>query len=134
MGSSSAFQVGDRVIVAGGYDMEPKWLAGGSGYSGRIEEIYGRWSAVRLDRPLSLSAPVDGWSDFGSGARQPITNLASANGEWLALALAYQRARWTGEVTRLHVAVCREQPDLQAIPAGGGVGVWVESHAAMSHL
>lgn len=134
VGSSSAFQVGDRVLVAGGYDMEPPWLAGGSGYSGRIEEIYGHRSAVRLDRTLSLSAPGDGWSDFGNAARQPITKVANATGEWLALALADHGAHWTGEVTRLHVSVCRERPDLEVVPAGGGVGVWVESHAAIAHL
>jgi hypothetical protein len=37
----STFNVGDRVLVSGGYDLNPVWLAGGPGYRGCIQEIRG---------------------------------------------------------------------------------------------
>ncbi len=33
---------------------------------------------------------------------------------------------------RLHVGLSEDEPDLYAIPDGGGIGYWVESHATIS--
>jgi hypothetical protein len=128
------FRVGDRVKVAGGYDMEPAWLAGGPGYTGRIKELEGNRAAVKLEATLSLRAPGNGWADFGRGEKQALGQVRLANGDWLALALAYEDAAWREPITRLHAALCAQRPDLAAIPEGGGIGIWVESHATMSHV
>lgn len=87
------FAVGDRVVVHGGYDMDPDWLLGGDGYTGTIRELTPQTAAVELDDKLELEGP-DGrrWQDFG----------------------------------------CELAPDLDAIPSGGGIGYWVESHATIA--
>lgn len=132
METNGGFQVGDNVRIAGGYDMEPAWLAGGTGYLGHIDAIDGKWATVRLDSAITLRAPTNGWANFGKGQGQSVGKVAEAHGAWLAVGLAYKDAEWREPIERLHVSVCGERPDLGAIPAGGGVGVWVESHATMS--
>ena len=50
---------------------------------------------------------------------------------------------YTGTISRLtakaaarpaHVGLCEDDPDLSAIPEGGGIGFWVESHASITLL
>jgi hypothetical protein len=103
-------------------------------HRGRIEAIEGKWVAVKLESTLSLRGSGDGWADFGRGGKQAVGQVHLANGGWLALALAYKDAAWREPITRLHAAVCVDRPDLAAIPEGGGIGIWVESHATMSHV
>jgi len=119
------------VVVSGGYDMELAWLAGGPGYAGTIVDIVGRRAAVELDGEIELHAGREPWKDFGDGSATALGEQPSARGRWLALALAYQGARWEEPIQRLHVGLCARRPDLGTVPDGGGVGVWVESHATM---
>ena len=124
------FQVGDRVIVRGGYEAHPDWLQGGTGYAGRLIAIDGTKALVELDDEVSLKRET-GWQDFGSGSSSPLRTLTTAQGRWLVLLQGWVGGVWTNPTGRLHVGLCRELPDLRDIPGGGGAGAWVESHAGM---
>ena len=127
---SRPFRVGDRVVVVGGYDNAPAWLQGGDGYCGTLVAWHGGRATVELDDELDLRGT---WSDFGSGSSEQLGTVPRARGRWLALALAWVDTAWEEPIPRLHVSVCADPPDLAAIPPGGGVGAWVESHATMRH-
>lgn len=127
--NGSAFEVGDRVVVFGGYEGDMSlWLAGGSGYSGTLVEIAGPVAIVELDDELALAGS---WQDFGDGAPQAIATVSTACGRWLSLLQGWVGGTWTNPTGRLHVGLCANRPDPNAIPPGGGVGCWVESHAGM---
>ena len=65
--NGNEFELGDRVVVSGGYDgATSKWLQGGDGYSGTLVEIAGPAAVVELDDELILSGS---WQDFGEGSR-----------------------------------------------------------------
>jgi hypothetical protein len=87
------FEVGDRVVVSGGYDYEPAWLRGGDGYVGTLIELADSVGVVEVDEEITL--------------------------------------KWTNPTGRLNVGLCSERPRPTAIPPGGGIGCWVESHATM---
>jgi hypothetical protein len=128
--NGNEFEVGDRVMVGGGYDGQVSvWLAGGSGYSGTLVEIAGPVAVVELDGELVLTGS---WPDFGDGAPQTIGTVSEARGRWLALFLGWVGGTWTNPTGRLHVGLCVKRPQLSAIPPGGGIGCWVESHAGMN--
>lgn len=129
-----AFNVGERVLVTGGYDAEPTWLAGGHGYVGTLRDIVGDYAAVELDEELELQAGGHRWQDFGDGSAAAIRELDVARGKWLALSQGWMDQRWEEPTGRLHVGLCSQRPGLGTIPAGGGIGVWVESHAGMKHV
>lgn len=127
--NGNEFEVGDRVVISGGYDgtMSP-WLEGGDGYSGTLLEIAGAVAVVELDNELVLSGT---WHDFGNGSAQAIGTVNEAHGRWLALLQGWVGGTWTNPTGRLHVGLCAERPRPDAIPPGGGIGCWVESHAGM---
>ena len=123
------FEVGDRVIVGDGYDgAMSAWLGGGDGYSGTLVEIAGPIAVVELDHELSLSGS---WQDFGEGSSQAIRTVSEARGRWLSLMQGWVGGTWTNPTGRLHVGLCATRPRASAIPPGGGIGCWVESHAGM---
>ena len=127
--NGNEFEVGDRVIVGGGYDGDMSgWLAGGSGYRGTLVEVAGPVAIVELDDELVLTGS---WQDFGDGAPQPIETVREARGRWLALLQGWVGGTWTDPTGRLHVGLCAKQPRRSAIPPGGSIGCWVESHAGM---
>jgi len=131
------FETGQRVVVAGGYDADPVWLAGGRGYVGTIVDIVGKRAVVEIDDEIELHARGQLWKDFGDGSVSVPTEKPVVRGRWLALMLGYVGARWEDPIRRVHVGLCPERPDLGAVLAGGlvgaGVGAWVESHATMRH-
>lgn len=117
-----SLRVGDSVVVFGGYDTEPAWLAGhGEGYPGRVTRfIPGQneqpAAVVELDRELVL--------EEGAGAA-----LGHAvRGRWLVLELGHAGTDWSTPTPRIHVELCDFPP-----PAvrwqDRRQGVWVESHA-----
>lgn len=124
--------MGDRVVVHGGYDMDPDWLLDGDGYTGTIRKLTPHAAAVELDDELELEGP-DGrlWQDFGQGSRGPMRAVPVARGKWLVLTHGWEDQSWTDPV-RLHVGLCELEPDLDAIPRGGGIGYGVESHAGIA--
>ena len=123
------FRIGDRVIVGGGYDGSmSEWLQGGVGYCGVIVEMAGAVAVVRLDDELVLRGE---WQNFGGGSARPVGTVAVARGRWLALLQGWVGGTWTNPTGRLQVGLCAERPRPSAIPTGGGIGCWIESHAGM---
>jgi hypothetical protein len=129
------FTVGDRVLVHGGYDGEDSdWLRGGAGYSGTIRRLTANAAAVELDVELELQSTPDlKWQDFGRGSKTAIREAEVARGRWLTLLHGWVGQAWT-EPAPLQVGLCEHEPDLYAIPQGGGIGYWVESHAGIALL
>jgi hypothetical protein len=129
------FTVGDRVLIHGGYDGEcSDWLRGGAGYAGTIRKLTANAAAVELDVELELGASSGGtWQDFGRGADTAIRGVDVARGRWLTLMHGWVGQTWNDPV-RLQVGLCEDEPDLCAIPEGGGIGYWVESHAGIALL
>jgi|SRR5271154_2129673 len=130
------FVVGDAVLVTAGYEPEPQWLKGGAGYAGIISAIAGHRALVKLQGEIRLTSNVDQppWKDFGTGNAVAERETHEAVGRWLVVTLGYEDAMWTDPILRLQVNLCDFSPRLGSIPDGGGVGVWVESHATMRHL
>jgi hypothetical protein len=128
-----AFAVGERVLVTGGYDADAEWLTEASGYFGMLRELTPNWAVVELEDQLALRSSTTGWPDFGSGSPKAIGHVTEARGRWLALANGYVGQQWAEPLGRVHVGLCPERPVLANVPTGGGVGVWVESHATMRH-
>jgi hypothetical protein len=127
--NGNQFEVGDRVVVGDGYDgIMSAWLGGGGGYRGTVSEIAGAVAVVQLDDELILSGT---WQDFGDGSAQAIGTVNEARGRWLALLQGWVGGTWTNPTGRLQVGLCTKRPQPNAIPPGGGIGCWVESHASM---
>jgi hypothetical protein len=131
------FLVGEEVLVTGGYDMQPDWLAGGSGYVGTLREIDGNRAVVELDDELILTIPParkQGWAMFGTGSGTQLERSPVARGRWLVLTQGWVGQEWSEPTARLHVGLCDQRPRLNEVPPGGGIGAWVESHAVMRHV
>ena len=117
-----ALQVGDSVVVEGGYDFEPEWLAGNAdGYPGRVVAfIPGQGedpaAVIELDEELVLIN--------GAGA----VRGREVKGRFLVLELGHVGTGWTTPTPRIHVELCDFEPE--AAPwAERPKGAWVESHA-----
>jgi hypothetical protein len=125
------YRPGDRVLVTGGYDGEASaWLQGGEGYSGVIKALTANKASVELDRELELKAREGTtWQDFGTGSAKPLREVQVAKGGWLVVFHGWLGQEWRDPIEPLQVGLCEVEPDLYAIPEGGGAGYWVESHA-----
>ncbi|MFZ5841795.1 MAG: hypothetical protein ACOY3E_02755 [Pseudomonadota bacterium] len=91
-------KIGDRIHIGGGYDMEPAWLNGGSGYTGTVLEFLESESEkttvlVELDAPLSFN------------------QVTSSE---VLLSLRYVGAKWTEQET-CHVTLCAKKPNFHLI-------------------
>jgi len=111
--------VGDRLRVSGGYDMEPEWLAGLSAVQGLVVKWIPSGNAAPacvLELDVALTA-----TGLLRSRRETVT------GTHLVLAQRYAEAPWTHTGT-VHVELCDFVPDDQ--PWGARrAGAWVESHA-----
>lgn len=125
-----SFRTGDRVFVTGGYDYDPQWLGGREGYYGTLDTIQGASALVQLDEELMLEG--GSWQDFGLGSVAALGTVEVARGRWLVLLQGWVGGTWTNPTGRLHVGLCATHPRLEDLPAGGGIGVWIESHAHMT--
>ena len=106
-----ALAVGDRVRLSGGYDFEPRWLAGEPSYSGAVLAfIPGQnelpAAVVRLDAPITVE---------------------ETTGEVVVLELRYVGTTWEEKET-VHIELCGFIPDAVAFKLRPH-GKWVESHA-----
>ncbi len=111
-----SLQIGDRLLVAGGYAIKPEWLGDGSGFVGRLLSFIpsdtGAPSAVvQLDEPITVQ---------------------DARGDILVLSLRYVGARWKKNET-VHVELCDFIPDAKPW-SKRRQGKWVESHANYKRL
>ena len=130
-----SFRPGDRVFVYGGYDGdESDWLRGGPGYRGAIVAMTADKASILLDSELVLEAPNgQSYQDFGEGSASAMGEVQTARGRWLTVMQGWVGGEWVGDrVMPLQVGLCPKLPDLYAIPGGGGIGYWVESHAEMA--
>jgi hypothetical protein len=115
-------EVGDRVVVYGGYDPEPEWLvANSAGYLGRVVEFLPGQGVnpaplIELDDQLVLPA--------GAGA----VRGTEVRGLFLVLELAHRGTDWSTPTPRIHVELCDFRPEPKPWP-DRRQGAWVESHA-----
>ena len=109
--------IGDTIWLSGGYDMEPKWLHGGDGYSatikGFIESNYGMFAIAQLSKQIE-SKGLD--SDI------------------ILMSLRYKDAVWADE-ERVHIYLCKEIPTEPLSNAWVSLNaVHVESHATYNKI
>jgi hypothetical protein len=103
---------GDQIWLAGGYEMEPRWLLGGNGYSAVVLRYFD-------DEHRQKNLLV--------GLQKPIT-LKGVTGSILCLTLRYEGAKWCGEEV-VHVSLCSEEPRMEGPAQDKSKFAWVESHA-----
>ena len=115
--------IGDRVIVDGGYDMEPAWLAASaSGYAGSVIDFI----PGQNDRPAAVIA-LDNELVLPNGAGA--VRDREVRGRYIVLELGHVGTSWSTPRPRVHVELCVEAPPRvrwQDRPRGA----WVESHAS----
>jgi hypothetical protein len=131
------FVMGEAVLVTGGYDSQPDWLAGGVGYLGTVREIEGKRALVELDEELVLTIPTErkqGWAMFDTKSGTELDRSPVARGRWLVLTQGWVGQEWSEPTARLHVGLCEGMPVLKEIPPSRFIGAWVEGHAAMRHV
>lgn len=109
--------VGNRVRVFGGYDMDPEWLAGGDGYTGKVAAFI----PGQNDTPAALV-------HFDEEIRLP-----QATGQYAVLELGHVGSTWTERRPRIHVELCDFEPE-PVRWQDRRQGVWVESHATYEVL
>ena len=107
------------MLLTGGYDFEPAWLAGGPGVLGTVAKwIPGqnrpRACVVVLDQPLTAEG-------LRGGVRQTLT------GTFVVLELRYANQAWEDSGT-VHLELCQAEPPDAAWP-NRDAGAWIESHA-----
>lgn len=108
--------IGDRVQVGGGYEMQPRWLSGRQCYSGTVRAFI----PGQNDMPAVVVA-LDEDSGFDR-----------YYGRFLVLELRYTGAKWIATGT-VHVELCDFEPEAKAWH-DRRQGKWVESHATYSKL
>jgi hypothetical protein len=111
-GTRRKLEVGHRIHLSGGYDMEPEWLGGGIGYFGQVVAfIPGQnkepAAVVELDSPIEAAGAV---------------------GKFVVLELRYVEAKWE-EGQPVHVELCDFMPESKRWQ-DRRQGKWVESHAS----
>jgi len=109
-------EVGDRVFVSGGYDMNPRWLGGREGYSGTIDRFI-----PGQDQKLAAVIRID----------DPIT-ANGVTGDRLVMELRWVGASWrSGAIA--HIELCDFEPE-EKFWRDRRQGEWIESHATIRHL
>jgi hypothetical protein len=88
------YEIGQRVVVTGGYDMDSAWLAGRHGYVGTIVNIAGNRAVVEADDEIGLHANGAPWKAFGDGTAPVQIERWIVRGRWLALMRGYVGHRW----------------------------------------
>ena len=111
MHEASSISPGDRLVLSGGYDMEPRWLCGELARIGTVVDfVPGQTEQsavlVKLDTPIQ----VDG-----------------VRGEFLVLETRYVGQPW-GEKGVVHLELCDFEPERRKWQ-DRRQGKWVESHA-----
>ena len=108
--------IGDRVQVGGGYDMQPQWLCGRQYYSGTVRALIPGQNDTR-----AVVVVLDEYAVF-----------ENSFGKYLVLELRYTGAVWA-ETGTVHVELCDFEPDAKAWQERQQ-GKWVESHATYRKL
>jgi len=108
---SEKLRVGDRIRLLGGYDMEPKWLGGNTGYFGRLLcFIPGQndtpAAVVKLENPITVD---------------------HLTADIVVLELRYVGEEWKTQAT-VHIELCDFMPEPKKWQERRK-GKWIESHA-----
>ena len=110
--------VGDRVRVGGGYDMQPQWLGGRQYYSGTVKALIpGQNDMPAVVVVLAADAAFEDYA-----GKYLVQNLE----------LRYAGATWT-ETGTVHVELCDFEPEARPWQ-DRRQGKWVESHATYRKL
>jgi len=108
--------IGDRLQIGGGYDMEPQWLDGRRYYSGTVKALIpGQNDMPAVVVALDKDALFENYS-----------------GKYLVLELRYAGAAWV-ETGTVHVELCDFEPEAKPWQ-DRKQGKWVESHATYRKL
>jgi hypothetical protein len=115
-------EIGDRIVVYGGYDYDADWLAANpDGYTGRVIEFIPGQNVqsvpvIELDEELVLPS--------GAGAARD----REVRGRFLVLELGHEGTDWSTPTPRIHVELCDFRPEATRWQ-DRRQGAWVESHA-----
>lgn len=117
-------EVGDRLEVSGGYDMEPAWLSGARSVVGTVVGYHASHDnalacVLRLDRPLTAEGLVGGKREHSTG-------------DHLIISPRYVGQGWDGEQRTVQVGLCDGPPKGGHVDAAAHGRAWVESHATWS--
>jgi hypothetical protein len=116
MRDADELQVGDRIRLSGGYDVEPKFLQGKAELLGTLSKfIPGQNENTAAVVELDSSISVDG-----------------VTGNTLVLELRYKGASWRRTNT-VHIELCDFDPETKAWQHRKQ-GRWIESHAVCAAL
>jgi hypothetical protein len=107
---------GDRLLLSGGYDMEPKWLNGSQGYGVTVLRYFPGQNAgpallVYTDEPILFE---------------------EVSGRHLVLELRWEGDEWENKGVT-HVELCQECPEEKRWQERKQ-GKWVESHASYEKI
>jgi hypothetical protein len=108
--------IGDRIQIGGGYDMEPQWLSGRQHYVGTV----GAFIPGQNDTPAAVIELDEAVS------------FEEVTGNYLVLELRYAGAKWENSET-VHVELCDFEPEEKSWH-DRKQGKWVESHASYKKL
>ena len=116
--------VGDRIRVFGGYEMQPEWLAGApEGYVGTVIEFLpgqGEQAAPLVELDVEADIPQ-------------LRDLGRVRGRYLVLELGHAGADWSTTRPRTHVELCDFRPEARPWK-DRRQGAWVESHATWAFV
>ncbi len=108
--------IGDRVLIGGGYDLEPQWLGGRQDYSGTVKAF--------IPGQNNMPAVVV--------ALDEVAVFENYSGKYIVLELRYTGAKWAEKET-VHVELCDFEPEAKPWQ-DRKQGKWVESHATCCKL
>jgi hypothetical protein len=109
-------EIGDRIQIGGGYDMEPQWLHGNKHYTGTVRAF--------IPGQNELPAAVIELDDE--------VVFEKVAGLYLVLELRYMGVEWREKET-VHVELCDFMPEEKSWQ-DRRQGKWVESHASYQKL
>ena len=112
-------KVGDRIKVSGGYDMDPPWLKGGSGYIAVVTGFFDN-NIEKREGDSAISASIEFENEV---------EYKGINGKYGFLLGRYEGQTWDAENHGEHVHI-------SSVPINSNtdikeeLSVWAESHAS----
>jgi len=116
-------KIGDRIIVSGGYDMEPAWLQGTAGHSAVVTGFFENHIENRKgDAGISAAIEFDNEIEY-----------KGIKGKYGFLLGRYKDQTWDAENSGVHVQISsipiNSDADIQ-----DETSVWAESHASYKQI
>ena len=115
-------QVGDRIKLFGGYDMNPLWLFGGEGYTAKVLSFFDNYiNGSENDSRMSISIEFD----------EPLT-LKGLTGKYGFIMGRWEDQKWE-DVGVVHVHITTNKIS-KASDITEENSRWVESHASYEKI